>query len=168
MSFLEECQTALIELEDNKEYIKFFNSFNRYNNIIVIGNGGSNAIASHMSQDFVKFSGKKSLTFSDASMLTCFINDYGMEDAYTKFLETYADKETLVILISSSGNSQNIVNCVNYCEDESIPYGMLTAFNKGNAMRTAAFDPKFNYHIDTHNYGVAECIHQIFLHRIVS
>ena len=168
MSFLEECKEAIIDLEDNKEYTRFFNSFNRYNKVIVIGNGGSNAIASHMSQDFVKFSGKRSLAFSDPSMLTCFINDFGMENAYVKFLEAYADRETLVILISSSGNSQNIVNCVHYCEDKSIPYGMLTAFDKGNEMRKAAFNPEFNYHLDTRSYAVAECMHQVFLHRIVN
>jgi len=167
MNFLEECQQAIVELEHHPEYSKFSCAFNRYEKIIVIGNGGSNAIASHMSQDFVKFHKKKSLSFSDPSMLTCFINDFGMENAYVKFLEAYVDHETLVILISSSGNSQNIVNCVEYCEKENIPYGILTAFDKDNKMRSTAIVPQFNYYLNSHSYGVVECIHQIFLHRII-
>ena len=53
-------------------------------------------------------------------MLTCFINDFGMNNAYTQFLKYYTDKNTLVILISSSGQSKNIINCVNYLEKNNI------------------------------------------------
>ena len=71
--------------------------------IIIIGNGGSNAIASHISQDYTKVLGKKSFSFSDPSRLTCYINDYGNENAYAKFLEHFSSANTTVILISSSG-----------------------------------------------------------------
>ena len=53
-----------------------------------------------------KFHNKHSLSFSDPSMLTCFINDFGMNKAYVKFLNFYCDKRTLVILISSSGSQE--------------------------------------------------------------
>lgn len=148
----------------DEEFLKFKDAFNKYKKIILIGNGGSNAIASHLSQDYVKRCNKSSLAFTDSSMLTCFINDYGLDNAYVKFLKFYADKETLVILISSSGNSMNIVNCVSFCEGNKIPYGTLTAFKKNNLVRMASISPEFQYHIDTDSYGVAECVHQIFLH----
>ena len=100
LNYIEALQGAHIE----EQFSKFKDAFNKYNNIIILGNGGSNSVASHISQDYVKFHNKNSLVFSDPSMLTCFINDFGMENAYRKFLEYYATPETLCILISSGGN----------------------------------------------------------------
>jgi len=95
------------------------------------------------------------------------MNDYGVEDAYAKFLEFYAKPETLVILISSSGNSKNIVNAVKFCEQHNVSYGILTAFDPKNNVRQTSVSPVFDYYIPTNSYGVAECIHQVFLHGIV-
>lgn len=167
MGFFDECIAAIEDLKQDVEYVKFLDTYSFHEKIIIIGNGGSNAAAAHIAQDFTKRGGKKALTFSDPSMLTCFMNDYGVDEAYRKYLEAFADEETFVILISSSGNSQNILNCVKYCSQENIPYGVLTAFKLGNPVRTRAHDAKFNYYIDTESYGVAECIHQIFLHGAV-
>jgi phosphoheptose isomerase len=58
------------------------------------------------------------------------MNDYGVDKAYEEFLDDFADQNTLVILISSSGNSPNIVNSILYCNERNIPYGILTAFDK--------------------------------------
>ena len=58
-----------------------------------IGNGGSNSIASHITQDYTKALGKKAITFTDPSRLTCYINDYGMENAYKVFVEEFSDKK---------------------------------------------------------------------------
>ena len=93
---------------------------NEYENIIIIGNGGSNAIASHIAQDYTKMLDKKAVSFSDPSRLTCYINDYGRDQAYVEFLKDFADKETLVILISSSGNSMNVFNCAVHCKSLNI------------------------------------------------
>lgn len=150
-----------------EEFQKFKNCFKKYNNIIILGNGGSNAVASHISQDYVKFHNKKSMVFSDPSMLTCFINDFGMENAYCKFLEYYANQETLCILISSGGESKNIINCIEWCKKNSIPYGILTGFNSKNTARSIATNALWNYYIDSESYGIVECVHQIFLHGVV-
>lgn len=149
------------------EFLKYKESFNSHRNIIVLGNGGSNAVASHISQDYVKFHRKNSLTFSDPSMLTCFINDYGMENAFTKFIDFYSTPETLVILMSSGGESLNIINCIKYCESNNIRYGLLTGFKPDNTARSIATNSLFNYHIYSTDYGVVECAHQIFLHGII-
>ena len=93
---------------NNKEFPKYKTAFNKFKKIIILGNGGSNSIASHISQDMAKFYNKVSFSFSDPSMLTCFINDFGMSNAYLKFLKIYGDKNSLYILISSSGESQNM------------------------------------------------------------
>lgn len=135
--------------------------------VIILGNGGSNAIASHISQDYTKKLKKKSFSFSDASRLTCYINDYGMEQAYVQFLKEFADKKTLVILISSSGNSKNIVNCLQYCNDNNISFVLLTGFDSNNESRKNFKDrAKLEIWVDSKDYGVVECAHEIFLHSI--
>jgi D-sedoheptulose 7-phosphate isomerase len=132
-----------------------------------LGNGGSNAVASHISQDYVKFHGKRSMVFSDPSMLTCYINDFGMENAYVKFLEAYATQDTLIILISSGGESKNILNCIEWCEKTHKKYGILTGFDSKNSARRLSKNSLWDYHIDSKDYGIVECVHQIFLHGVV-
>ena len=140
----------------------------KYENIILIGNGGSNSIASHIAVDYVKFLNKKAFAFSDPAMLTAYMNDYGVEAAYSQYIFDMASDDTLVILISSSGNSQNIYNAANYCNNNSIDYVLLTGFKSDNKVRKdfgnqAALD----VWIDSSSYGVVECVHQIFLHAVV-
>ena len=133
--------------------------------IIIIGNGGSNSIASHISQDYTKALGKKALCFSDPSRLTCYINDYGIEDAYRVFVEEFSDTDTLVIAISSSGSSDNILNVVRYCNDKSINVVTLSGFEKSNPLNQ--LDCNINYWVDSKDYGVIECAHLVFLHSII-
>ena len=133
--------------------------------IIILGNGGSSAIASHISQDYTKKLKKRSFTFSDSSRLTCYINDYGMDKAYSQFLEEFVDSDSLVILISSSGNSQNIVSCAELCDSRNIAYAMLTGFSRDNKLRTNhASRAKADVWVDSTDYGVVECAHQVLLH----
>lgn len=140
-----------------------------HKNIIIIGNGGSNSIASHISQDYTKMLGKRAISFSDPSRLTCYINDYGRDEAYVEFLKDFADIDTLVILISSSGNSKNITNCKDYCSNLNIPYITLSGFSKDNKLRTnnASYKPLLDYWVDSEDYGIVECCHLIFLHSII-
>jgi D-sedoheptulose 7-phosphate isomerase len=167
VNFFKECIKATQDILDGKDYKDFEKAYNSHQNIIILGNGGSNAVASHIAQDMTKRGGKRALSFSDPSMLTCFMNDYGVDDAYAKFLEFYAGSDTLVILISSSGKSQNILEAVKYCIKNNIDFGVLTAFDPNNPVRISSVKSKFNYYIPTNSYGVAECIHQVFLHGIV-
>jgi D-sedoheptulose 7-phosphate isomerase len=135
--------------------------------IIIIGNGGSNSIASHISQDYTKQLGKRSFSFSDPSRLTCYINDYGMEVAYQQFLKEFADKDSLVILISSSGNSENIVNCAKYCIDSKIKMITLSGFSENNKLKTLTEESYLHFWVDSSDYGVVECLHQVILHTVV-
>ena len=78
--------------------------------IFIIGNGGSAAIANHAAVDFTKAANITATTFNESSLLTCFANDYGYEYWTEKAIEFYAKKNDLIILISSSGESKNIIN----------------------------------------------------------
>ena len=66
-----------------------------YNDIIILGNGGSNSIASHIAQDYTKVLGKNAITFSDPSRLTCYANDYGFENANKMFLQEFCKIKNL-------------------------------------------------------------------------
>ena len=149
------------------EFQKYQKAFTKYSRIIILGNGGSNSVASHISQDYMKFHKKKVSVLSDPSMITMLTNDFGYEQAYQKFLEYYVEKETLVVLMSSGGESDNILNCQTWCEVNSVDYGILTGFSPENTIRSRATNALWNYYINSSDYGVVECVHQIFLHGVV-
>lgn len=134
--------------------------------IIILGNGGSNAISSHISQDYTKALGKKALSFSDAARLTCYINDYGIEKAYCKFIEEFAEPDTLIILISSSGNSDNIINSAKYCLDK---YDMiiLSGFDRNNKLNSYSNKSLLSFWVDSKDYGIVEITHETILHSVI-
>jgi len=143
----------------------------KHTDIVILGNGGSSSIASHISQDYTKQLNKRSFTFSDPSRLTCYSNDYGYEQAYVQFLKEFvrSDESTLVILISSSGNSPNIIHCGEWCDTQkNIEVITMTGFSKENILKTMKLNNrKINYWVDSDDYGIVECIHMIFLHMVV-
>jgi len=156
-------QSAHMELE----FFQFQKAFHTHPRIIVLGNGGSSSVASHISQDYMKFHGKKVSILSDPSMITMLTNDFGYDWAYQKFLQYFVENDTLVVIISSGGESQNMINCLQWCESEGVDYGVLTGFNPENKIRTMAEHALWNYYISSEDYGVVECVHQIFLHGVV-
>lgn len=136
--------------------------------IIILGNGGSNAIASHISEDYTKTIGKKSICFSDAARLTCYANDYGYENAFVQFLKEFTTQNSLVILISSSGNSSNILKCANYCKELNISYIILTGFHENNKLKAEHEKTALlSFWINSKDYGIVECCHEIILHSII-
>ena len=167
MNPFDEYTQTLKSAHMEEEFFKFQTAFNAYKRIIVLGNGGSSSVASHISQDYMKSCGKKVSILSDPSMITMLTNDFGYKFAYQKFLEYYVEEDTLVVIISSGGESPNMLKCVDWCEDNKVPYGVLTGFNSDNTIRGEATHALWNYHIASDSYGVVECIHQIFLHGVV-
>ena len=161
--YIETLKSAHMEVE----FFKFQKSFYTHNRIIILGNGGSNSVASHISQDYMKFHNKKVSILSDPSMITMLTNDFGYDWAYQKFLEYYVEIDTLVIIMSSGGESENMINCLNWCEENKVSYGVLTGFSENNTIRKNAKNSLWNYYINSDSYGVVECVHQIFLHGVV-
>ena len=161
--YIETLKSAHMEVE----FFKFEKAFYTHKRIIILGNGGSNSVASHISQDYMKFHHKRVSILSDPSMITMLTNDFTYDLAYQKFLEYYVEKDTLVIIMSSGGESTNMLNCLEWCENNNVNYGVLTGFKKDNTIWCKATNALFNYHIDSDSYGVVECVHQIFLHGVV-
>lgn len=136
-------------------------------NIIILGNGGSNAISCHLAQDYTKALGIKTIAFGDSSRMSCYANDYGWDNAYTKFLEHFADSDTIVVLISSSGNSQNILNAAEYCVSKHTMI-TLSGFNHDNKLRTK-YGPLslLNFYVPSTDYGIVEILHELILHSVI-
>ena len=149
-----------------KRSFEFKDLIQAYDKVIIIGNGGSNSIASHIAQDYTKALGKRAISFSDPSRLTCYINDYGRDEAYSKFIEHFWEEGTMVILISSSGNSMNIVNAAKFCLEKDYPYMSFSGFDKNNKLNSLK-SYYFKYHVESHDYGVVESAHLIMLHTIL-
>ena len=150
-----------------EQFLRFQSAFKCHKRIIILGNGGSSSVASHISQDYMKFHKKKVSILSDPSMITMLTNDFGYDWAYQKFLEYYVEIDTLVIIMSSGGESENMINCLNWCEENKVSYGVLTGFSENNTIRKNAKNSLWNYYINSDSYGVVECVHQIFLHGVV-
>src|SRR5579872_6599264 len=102
--------------------------------VFFIGNGGSNAICSHMMEDYAKMGRYPTFAFSDAALITCYANDYGYDKAMEEWLKIHFVKGDLLIAISSSGESKNILNAVNFAKavDENVI--TLSGFKEGNSL----------------------------------
>ena len=132
--------------------------------IYIAGNGGSSSIASHVSVDFTKAAKIKSLTFNNPNIITCFANDYGHDYWIKEAIKTYCAKEDLIILISSSGRSKNIINAAKYCKHKNIDLITLSGFSRNNALTKLG---KINFHINSRKYNYIEMVHHIILVSIV-
>jgi len=140
--------------------------------VIIIGNGGSNAIASHIAVDYRKFLNKRVDVLTDTSMLSMLVNDYDTHQEYAKFIEMNYESGMLVILISSSGNSPNIVNALLTSLRLDCNIVCLSGFDINNKLYTTANTVdhngiRLNYHVNSNSYGVVENTHQILLHSII-
>ena len=130
----------------------------------IIGNGGSASIASHVSVDFAKVAKVPSNTFNNANLITCFANDYGHENWIKEAIKAYTQKNDILILISSSGTSNNIINAAKYCNENNIPLITLSGFDKSNPLAKLG---DVNIHINSNNYNYIEMSHHIILLSIV-
>jgi D-sedoheptulose 7-phosphate isomerase len=128
--------------------------------IIVAGNGGSAAIASHFSVDMTKNGGVRCINFNESDLLTCFSNDYGYENWLKQALKFYLDKGDLVILISASGNSKNIVNAAKFTKIKKNKLVTLTGLNGKNLVNKLG---NINFAVNSKNYNLIENVHQYLL-----
>ena len=137
----------------------------KYNKIFFFGNGASAAFANHMALDFSKNGKILSRSLSDSAMMTALSNDYTFDTAMVEFLKIEkATKKDLVITISSSGNSPNILNVLSHCKENKIKSLALSGLKKDNKSIKLA---DYSIYVPMKTYGVVECIHQIFLHLIL-
>jgi D-sedoheptulose 7-phosphate isomerase len=150
--------------ELDKQIVQAVDLIKQHKRIFFIGNGGSNAICSHMMEDWAKVLKYESFSFTDPALITCFANDYGYENAMVEWLKVYFKPGDLLVAISSSGNSPNINNAVDYVNTVTKNIITLSGFKPNNKL---AKKGKINFYLDSNSYGIVECYHQTILHAIL-
>lgn len=132
--------------------------------VIIVGNGGSAAIASHISVDLTNSAKVRSVTFNDSDLITCLANDYGYERWVEKALEYYADPEDVAVLISSSGCSENMINAAIKAGDMGLGVITFSGFDEDNSLQQMG---DINFWVNSRNYNVVETVHNIWLASLV-
>jgi len=133
----------------------------RDSTLYLIGNGGSAAMASHMAADACKNGFLRALALNDAALVTATSNDVSFDEAFALPLERLARPGDLLITISSSGNSPNILRALEVARATGIGTVTLSAKQPDNRSRTLG---DLNFYVPLARYGWAESAHQILLH----
>jgi len=128
--------------------------------ILIFGNGGSAAIASHVSVDLTKNAKIRTVNFNESDLITCFSNDYGYERWIEKAVDFYADPNDALVLISSSGKSKNMLNACKAAKRKKIKIISLTGHTKNNPLSKVA---DLSLWINSKAYNFVENTHQIWL-----
>ena len=132
--------------------------------IIFAGNGGSAGIASHMATDYSKNGGLRAWAMNDGSMLTCLANDYGYEQVFAKQIEFHGRPGDMLVAISSSGRSANILAAVKAARKLGCTVLTLSGFKPDNPLRKTG---DMNIHLDSAAYGYVEIGHLALCHAIL-
>ena len=132
--------------------------------VMFVGNGGSAGIAGHLAIDFAKNGGVRSVTFNDASSLTCLGNDLGYDQVFAKQVEMQGFAGDVLIAISSSGGSKNILNAARAATALKCDVITLSGFKPDNELRGLG---AVNFYVDSGVYGFVETGHQAILHAIL-
>lgn len=132
--------------------------------IMFVGNGGSAGICSHMATDFTKNGRMPALAFNDGAMLTCFGNDFGYEYVFSGQIEAHGRAEDLLVAISSSGRSPNILRAVAAARAVGCPVLTLSGFGADNPLRRLG---DLNFYVASDQYGFVEVAHQALLHAML-
>lgn len=127
---------------------------------MLMGNGASASIASHVSVDLSKAAGIRATCFNESNLITCLANDYGYEYWMAKAIEIYHDKGDNVILISSSGTSPNVLKAGQIAKKNNLNVITFSGFDAGNPLRAIG---DLNFWVDSRAYNIVENTHQIWL-----
>lgn len=133
--------------------------------VIFVGNGGSAAISSHMAVDWTKNGGMRAIALNDAATLTCIANDFGHENVFAQQLEYYAQPGDLVVIISSSGRSPNVLATARAANELDLDSVRLTGMDPDNELRRGGV---LNFYVPCGDYGLVELTHLSLLHSVVS
>jgi D-sedoheptulose 7-phosphate isomerase len=135
------------------------------NRLFFVGNGGSAGIASHAANDFSKAGGLRALALNDPANLTCIANDYGYDQVFSKQLEWQARAGDMLVTVSSSGRSPNVLKAATTARDIGCSVLTLTGFDANNPSHALG---DMNLHVADDEYPVIELAHQGLLDVILA
>ncbi len=129
--------------------------------VMVIGNGGSAAIAAHLQTDLCHTVGVRAMEFTASSLLTALSNDFAYEEAFPRLLSLWASPNDLLIAISSSGRSPNIVNAAAPVRERGCRMITFSGFHPDNPLRSLG---DVNFYVPSHQYSIVETAHATLAH----
>ena len=132
--------------------------------IIFVGNGASASLCSHAATDFTKQAKVTSIAFNDHNLITALSNDYGYENWVSKAIEYYVQKNDMVIFISVSGESKNLINGINTAFKNKIKTASLTGSKSNNTLKIKS---DLSLWVDSKAYNIVESIHTIWITLII-
>lgn len=127
----------------------------------LVGNGASASMASHYAADITKNCGIRANVFTDSALITALGNDNGFEHAFAVALNRYGLPGDLLVAISSSGNSPNIVNACNEASKLGIEIITVTGKKPDNQARRLG---SLNFYVPAESFSLAESAHAVILH----
>lgn len=158
-------ESSIQETEAFHSAIKWIQTTAQNQGIVyVIGNGGSAGIASHFSNDLMKALRIPSQTLYDSNLMTCLANDIGYENVFSYPLEKFLKPSDLLVAISSSGKSPNILKGAEVALSRKTPLITLSGFLEKNPLRKLG---NLNFWVDRCDYGLVETAHFFLLHTII-
>lgn len=161
----------LSELVDPTAFNKFVDLLSsvaeRKGAIFVAGNGGSAAIGDHLCCDFAKGTyhpkhpplRPHSLS-ANVAVYSAFANDFGFENAFSASLDVYGESKDILIAISSSGSSPNIIEAISKAKELGMKVVGMTGFEGGEVRKRV----DISLHVPMNNYGLVEDCHQMIMH----
>ena len=132
--------------------------------IIFIGNGASAAISSHQATDYWKNGGMRAMAFNDAVLLTCVSNDFGYKYVFERPIEMFAEEGDVLVAISSSGQSENILRGVEAGKQKGCEILALSGFAPDNPLHGKG---SVNFYVSSYSYGHVEVVHHAICHCIL-
>lgn len=145
----------LKDVETLKEIIKT----KKKNNIHIFGNGAGASLASHFANDLTNSANFKVYSYDNSAQITCLANDYKYSNWVKKIIEFYVNKNDLVIFISASGESKNLIQGAKLCIKKKYKFVSITGFNKKNKLNSLS---KYSCWIDSKSYNYVE-LGQLFI-----
>jgi len=154
--------SAVNELINIKEIFK--KASHEGKKIILAGNGGSAAMASHVAVDITKNAGIRAVTFNEYDLITTLANDYGYENWISKGIELFHNHGDIVVLISASGQSKNVINAAKYSKTLGLKTITFSGFKNDNSLKQLG---DINLWVNNPIYNVVEMTHHIWLLAII-
>ena len=133
--------------------------------VLWVGNGGSAALCAHLSQDALNKLSLRSMTLGDAALLTCMANDFGFENVFARPVATLGRAGDVLIAISSSGRSPNILAAAHTALERKMRLVTFSAFDSDNPL--FHLPAALAVHVPCDKYGCAEMAHGTMIHAVM-
>ena len=168
MNYLKTYDSLIHDLSIIDDLIKikslFQNTSKKGGKVILAGNGGSAAMASHVAVDITKNAGIRAITFNEYDLITTLANDYGYKNWIAKAIELYHNPKDVVVLISASGQSLNVINAAIQSKEFGLPVITFSGMSPKNPLNDKG---DINLWVDSNIYNIVEMTHHIWLLAIV-